>query len=447
MFKSEYLNRVYQTVVEKNGNEPEFLQSVFEFFSSMDVIVEEDKEIERLGIMERLVEPERLISFRVPWVDDRGNVHVNRGYRVQFNSAIGPYKGGIRFDKSVNQSIIKFLGFEQTFKNGLTGLPMGGGKGGSDFNPTGKSDGEIMRFCQSFIAELYRHIGEDTDVPAGDIGVGAREVGYMYGYYRKLKNVFTGVFTGKGISYGGSLVRPQATGYGVCYFGLEMLKNMRAEDFTNKRVIVTGSGNVGSYAAIKAKELGAIVVAMNDVSGMIYSENGLDVALVKEIKEGHRNLDYYKLLKPKVHFSENYKDIWDIKCDIAFPCATQNEINLEDAKKLVANGVIMVCEGANMPTTIEATNYFLENGILFGPGKAANAGGVATSGLEMSQNSMRYSWTFEEVDQKLRAIMKSIYHTCYRTSLRVKADGNLVVGANVAGFLKVYDAMKAQGII
>lgn len=447
MFKSPYLSRIYQDLLVKSGHEPEFLQAVREFLDSMDLYVGNDPEIERLGIIERVIEPERLIIFRVPWVDDQGKVRVNRGFRVQYNSAIGPYKGGIRFDRSVNQSIIKFLGFEQTFKNSLTGLPMGGGKGGADFDPTGKTDNEIMRFCQSFMAELYRHLGENTDVPAGDFGVGPREVGYMFGYYKKLRNEFTGVFTGKGLSYGGSLVRPQATGFGVCYFALEMLKNLRADSFVNKKVMVTGSGNVGSYCAVKAKALGGKVIAMNDISGMVYDPNGLDVDLIVELKAKHLNLDTYAKMHPDVKFSSNLKDIWDIPCDLIFPCATQNEIGMEEAKKLVYNQTLLICEGANMPTTNEATKYVMEHGILFAPGKAANAGGVATSGLEMSQNSMRFSWTFEEVDNRLKDIMKNIYHNVYQTSVKANQPGNLVVGANIAGFLKVYEAMKAQGVI
>jgi len=447
MFKSEYLNKIYQDLLLKSAHEPEFLQTVKEFLVSMDLIVESDPEIERLGIIERILEPERLIIFRVSWVDDQGKIRVNRGFRIQHNSAIGPYKGGIRLDKSVNCSIMKFLAFEQTFKNSLTGLPMGGGKGGSDFDPVGKSEGEIMRFCQSFMSELYRHIGENTDVPAGDLGVGAREVGFMFGYYKKLKNEFTGVFTGKGLSFGGSLVRPQATGFGVCYFALEMLKNLRGDDFTGKRVIVTGSGNVGSFAAVKAKALGAKVIAMNDVSGMIYDPEGLDVDFIADLKANHHNLVKYTQTHPEVKFSEDLLEIWNIPCDIVLPCATQNEIRIEEAKKIVNNKVIMVCEGANMPTTIEATNYLIEHGVLFAPGKAANAGGVATSGLEMSQNSMRFSWTFEEVDSKLKDIMKNIFQNVYQTSIRIGKPGNLVIGANIAGFLKVYEAMKAQGVV
>jgi glutamate dehydrogenase (NADP+) len=447
MFSSLYLNNLYSECIKKNQNEPEFIQAVSEFLEAIDLIVESDPDIARLGIIERLLEPERLISFRVPWVDDSGKVQVNRGYRVQFNSAIGPYKGGIRFDASVNQSIIKFLGFEQTFKNALTGLPMGGGKGGADFSPQGRSDGEIMRFCQSFMAELYRHIGPDVDVPAGDLGVGAREVGYLFGYYRKIRNEFTGVFTGKGLSYGGSQLRPEATGYGLCYFAQEMLNNLKGMDFTGKRILISGSGNVGSNAAIKAKKLGAIVVGMSDISGAIYTENGLDVEQIRLLKTERKMLSDYALEHPNVSFSSNYRDLWKNKADIALPCATQNEVSLEDAKNIVASGVFIVCEGANMPCTQEAIRYFEEHNLLFGPGKAANAGGVATSGLEMTQNSMRLSWAATEVDQRLREIMKNIYHTCYRTSVKVGKPGNILVGANIAGFAKVYEAMKAQGII
>lgn len=447
MLKSQYLKRVFSECLQKNAGEDEFIQAVSEFLESIDLIVDDDPDIERLGIIERLIEPERLIIFRVPWVSDSGKVCVNRGFRVQFNSAIGPYKGGTRFDPSVNQSIIKFLGFEQTFKNALTGLPLGGGKGGSDFDPAGKSDGEVMRFCQSYMAELYRHLGANVDIPAGDLGVGAREVGYLFGYYRKIRNEFTGTFTGKGLSYGGSLLRPEATGYGLCYFASEMLSNLKGEDFQGKRVIISGSGNVGSNAAIKAKKLGATVVGMSDISGMIASEKGIDVEFVKKLKDERKMLSEYPLHKPDVSFSASFRDLWKVPADIAFPCATQNEINLEDAKNIVKGGVMMVCEGANMPCTAEAVDYFLANKILFAPGKAANAGGVATSGLEMSQNSQHSAWTAAEVDLKLKEIMKNIYHNCYRTSVRVGHPGNMVIGANIAGFLKVYDAMKAQGII
>ena len=447
MFKSKYLQRVFSECLRKNPGEDEFIQAVSEFMEAIDLIVDEDPDIERLGIIERLVEPERLIIFRVPWVDDAGRVRVNRGYRVQYNSAIGPYKGGTRFDPSVNQSIIKFLGFEQTFKNALTGLPLGGAKGGSDFDPAGKSEGEVMRFCQSYMAELFRHLGSNIDIPAGDLGAGARAVGFMFGYYRKIRNEFTGTFTGKGLSYGGSVLRPQATGFGLCYFAREMLSNLRGEDLKGKRVVISGSGNVGSNAAVKAKELGAIIVGMSDISGMIASEKGLDVEFVKELKDGRRLISEYPLYRTDVSFSADYRDLWKVQADIAFPCATQNEVKLEDAKNIVKSGVMMVCEGANMPCTAEAIDLFLEKQILFAPGKAANAGGVSTSGLEMSQNAQHISWSASEVDAKLREIMKNIYQNCYRTSVRVGHPGNLVIGANIAGFLKVYDAMKAQGII
>lgn len=448
MFESSYLNKVYTDLLIKSKNEPEFLQAVEEFLKSIDLIIQDHPDIEKYSIIERIVEPERVIMFRVPWVDDNNEIKVNRGFRVQFNSAIGPYKGGIRFDKSVTLSIMKFLGFEQMFKNSLTGLPMGGGKGGSDFSPIGKSDYEIMRFCQSFMSELYRHIGADLDVPAGDFGVGAREIGYLFGYYKKLKNEFTGTFTGKGLSFGGSLVRREATGYGVCYFAEEILKNMRNDSLKGKRVIVTGSGNVGTYTAMKAAELGAKVIAMSDISGYIYDENGVDVNYVRDIKEKQKkNLDSYLMYQPSCKFVPDYKGVWAIKADIIFPCATQNELGIEEAKKIVANGSVMVCEGANMPTTIEATDYLMDNNILFAPGKAANAGGVATSGLEMSQNSMRFNWTAAEVDSKLHSIMTNIFETCYNTAKKAGKEGNLVVGANIAGFLKIYEAMLAEGII
>lgn len=444
MFKNEYLNNVYQKVVNKNNNEKEFIQAVTEFMKSIDLVIDQYPEIEKYNIIERITEPDRLISFKVGWVDDNGNVVVNRGYRVQFNSAIGPYKGGIRFNPTVNQSIIKFLGFEQIFKNSLTGLPMGGGKGGSDFDPKGKSDFEIMRFCQAFMSELYRHIGADLDVPAGDLGVGAREVGFLFGYYKKLKNEFTGTFTGKGLSFGGSLARTEATGYGVCYFANEALKVLKGDSFKNKRVVVSGSGNVAMYCAMKAKELGATVVAMSDTSGYIYNESGLNLEQILAHKSQQKPL---ATLNDGSFFSTDKKDIWKVKCDMAFPCATQNELDLDDAKALVENGVILVCEGANMPSTNEAAEYFVNSKIIYGPGKAANAGGVATSGLEMSQNSMRLHWSFEEVDQKLKEIMVGIFNTCYETSIKINRPGDLVAGANIAGFLKVCDAMIKEGVI
>ena len=404
-------------------------------------------DIVEAGIIDRIVEPERQIIFRVPWVDDSGKVRVNRGFRIQFNSAIGPYKGGLRLHPSVNASVIKFLGFEQIFKNSLTGLPMGGGKGGSDFDPKGKSDGEVMRFCQSFMTELSKHIGADTDVPAGDIGVGAREIGFMFGQYKRLRNEFTGVLTGKGLTYGGSLVRTEATGYGLCYFTDEMLKCMKNESFKGKTVVISGSGNVAIYATEKATELGAKVVALSDSNGYVYDENGIKLDVVKQIKEVERGrISEYAKRVPGSVYTEGCKGIWTIKCDIALPCATQNELDGESADALIANGVIAVAEGANMPCTPEATEKFLSAGVLFGPAKAANAGGVATSGLEMSQNSERLSWTFEEVDAKLHGIMVNIFHNAYNAAKEFGYDGNLVVGANIAGFLKVADAMKWQGV-
>lgn len=447
MFKSEYLNRVYASVEKRSPGEKEFLQAVYEVLESLEPVVEADKRLEENGVLERIVEPERQIFFRVSWVDDNGKVQVNRGYRVQFNSAIGPYKGGIRLHPSVNASVIKFLGFEQIFKNSLTGLPIGGGKGGSDFDPKGKSDGEIMRFCQSFMTELSKHIGADTDVPAGDIGTGAREIGFMFGQYKRLRNEYTGVLTGKGLSYGGSLARTEATGYGLCYFVEEMLKCMKNDSFKGKTAVVSGSGNVAIYANEKATELGAKVVAMSDSNGYIYDEKGIDLAVVKQIKEVERGRikEYVNRVKG-AEYHEGCKGIWTVKCDIALPCATQNEIDEDSAKALIANGVMAVGEGANMPSTPEAIAEFQKAGILFAPAKAANAGGVATSALEMSQNSMRYSWTFEEVDAKLKNIMVNIFHNAYNAAEKYGLKGNLVAGANIAGFEKVADAMIAQGI-
>lgn len=447
MFKSEYLNRVYASVEKRSPGEKEFLQAVYEVLESLEPVVEADKRIEANGVLERIVEPERQIFFRVSWVDDNGKVQVNRGYRVQFNSAIGPYKGGIRLHPSVNASVIKFLGFEQIFKNSLTGLPIGGGKGGSDFDPKGKSDGEIMRFCQSFMTELSKHIGADTDVPAGDIGTGAREIGFMFGQYKRLRNEYTGVLTGKGLSYGGSLARTEATGYGLCYFVEEMLNCMKNDSFKGKTVVVSGSGNVAIYANEKATELGAKVVAMSDSNGYIYDEKGIDLAVVKQIKEVERGrIKEYVNRVEGAEYHEGCKGIWTVKCDIALPCATQNEIDEESAKTLVANGVTAVGEGANMPSTPEAIAVFQNSGVLFAPAKAANAGGVATSALEMSQNSMRYSWTFEEVDAKLKNIMVNIFHNANNAAEKYGLKGNLVAGANIAGFEKVADAMIAQGI-
>ena len=447
MFKSEYLDRVYAAVEKRSPAEKEFLQAVYEVLESLEPVVEADKRIEANGILERIVEPERQIFFRVSWVDDNGKVQVNRGYRVQFNSAIGPYKGGIRLHPSVNASVIKFLGFEQIFKNSLTGLPIGGGKGGSDFDPKGKSDGEIMRFCQSFMTELSKHIGADTDVPAGDIGTGAREIGFMFGQYKRLRNEYTGVLTGKGLSYGGSLARTEATGYGLCYFVEEMLNCMKNDSFKGKTVVVSGSGNVAVYANEKATELGAKVVAMSDSNGYIYDEKGIDLAVVKQIKEVERGrIKEYVNRVEGAEYHEGCKGIWTVKCDIALPCATQNEIDEESAKALVANGVMAVGEGANMPSTPEAIAVFQNSGVLFAPAKAANAGGVATSALEMSQNSMRYSWTFEEVDAKLKNIMVNIFHNANNAAEKYGLKGNLVAGANIAGFEKVAEAMIAQGI-
>ncbi len=444
--KNEYLNRVYAGLAQRNAHEPEFLQAVMEVFESLEPVVDARPEIEANAIMERIVEPERIINFRVSWVDDAGKVQVNRGWRIQFNSAIGPYKGGLRLHPSVNQSIIKFLGFEQIFKNSLTGLPMGGGKGGSDFDPKGKSDNEIMRFCQSFMTELAKHIGADTDVPAGDIGTGAREIGYMFGQYKRLRNEFTGVLTGKGLSYGGSLARTEATGYGACYFMNEMLKDMGAS-FEGKRVVISGSGNVATYANQKATQFGGKVVAMSDSNGYIVDENGIDFKVIKEIKEVKRaRIKTYVDYVPGAKYVEGCRGIWSVPCDLALPCATQNELNGEEAATLIKNGCKAVAEGANMPCTPEAVAAFQAADVAFGPAKAANAGGVATSGLEMSQNSQRLSWTFEEVDAKLHQIMINIYKACKDASERYNMAGNLVAGANIAGFEKVCDAMLWQGI-
>ena len=439
-----------QAEVQKNHpNEPEFLQAVDEVFESLQHVVDKHPEWEEAGLMERFVEPERIIIFRVPWVDDNGKVQVNRGYRVQFNSAIGPYKGGLRFHPSVNLSVVKFLGFEQILKNSLTTLPMGGGKGGSDFDPHGKSDGEVMRFCQSFITELYRHIGQFTDTPAGDIGVGAREIGYMYGQYKKIVDRFEGgVLTGKGLTYGGSLARTQATGYGICYFSDEVLKHLRNDSFEGKKVIVSGSGNVAQYCAQKCTELGGKVIAMSDSKGYIYDPNGVNLDVLFDIKQKRRaRISVYADEVPGSEYHEGCKDIWTVPCDIAMPCASQNEMDVEGAKAVIANGAMAVFEGANMPLTPEAISAVIEAGLLYTPGKASNAGGVATSGLEMSQNSLRMSWSFEEVDEKLHGIMKSIFKACYDASVECGQPGNMMLGANVAGFLKVADAMMAQGIV
>ena len=442
-----YVDEVIEQVVKQNPAEPEFHQAVKEVLESLRVVVEANEEnFRRDALLERLVNPERQIKFRIPWVDDKGQVQVNTGYRVQFNSAIGPYKGGLRLHPSVNLGIIKFLGFEQIFKNSLTGLPIGGGKGGSDFDPKGKSDREVMAFCQSFMTELCKYIGADTDVPAGDIGTGAREIGYMYGQYKRIKDVYEGVLTGKGLSYGGSLARREATGYGLLYITKEMLK-CNGHDIAGKTVAVSGSGNVAIYATQKAQQLGAKVVTVSDSTGWVYDPDGIDLEALKEIKEVKRaRLTEYKNYRPNSEYHEG-KGVWTVKVDIALPCATQNELNLDDAKALVANGVMAVCEGANMPTTLEATEYLQKNGVYFVPGKAANAGGVATSALEMSQNSERLSWSFEEVDSKLQNIMINIFHNLDAAAKKYGFDGNYVIGANIAGFEKVVDAMNAQGIV
>ncbi|MEW6623811.1 MAG: NADP-specific glutamate dehydrogenase [Bacillota bacterium] len=440
------LGKVMEQVIKRNPNEPEFHQAVREVLESLDIVAEKHPEWMQAGIFERIVEPERQIMFRVPWVDDNGVVHVNRGFRVEFNSAIGPYKGGLRFHPSVNNSIIKFLGFEQIFKNSLTGLPIGGGKGGSDFDPKGKSDGEIMRFCQSFMTELFRHIGENTDVPAGDIGVGGREIGYMFGMYKKLCNNFTGVFTGKGLTWGGSLVRTEATGYGLCYFMEEAL-NSKGKSFKGSSVVISGCGNVATHAAEKAQELGARVIAMSEEYGYIHDPEGINLDTIRRIKNVERKeISAYTEYHPKAQFHECCSGIWSVKCDIALPCAIENEIDEKSAETLVANGCYAVGEGANMPCTPEAIEVFFKNKVIFGPSKAANAGGVATSALEMSQNSMRYSWTFEEVDAKLKQIMSNIYKNVSQVAREYGYENNLVIGANIAGFLKVANAMYAQGI-
>ena len=446
-YSRDYIAKIIASVEKRNPGEPEFIQAVKEVLESIEPMLAARPDIVEAGIIERLVEPERFITFRVAWVDDNGEVQVNRGYRVQFNSAIGPYKGGLRLHPSVNASIIKFLGFEQTFKNSLTGLPMGGAKGGSDFDPKGKSDGEIMRFCQSFMTELYRHIGPDTDVPAGDIGVGAREIGYLFGQYKKIRNEFTGVLTGKSLNAGGSLARTEATGYGLCYFTEEMLHDA-GTSFAGKRVVISGSGNVAIYAAEKATTLGATVIAMSDSSGYIVDENGVDLALIKEIKEVKRGRirEYADAKGASVKYVPACREIWTVPCDIALPCATQNELDAEGAKALVKNGVFAVAEGANMPSTPEAIEVFRAAKILFAPAKASNAGGVATSGLEMSQNSIRLSWTFEEVDEKLHGIMKNIYKNASAAAEKYGHKGDLVVGANIAGFQKVAEAMLWQGV-
>jgi glutamate dehydrogenase (NADP+) len=442
-----YVDEIIAQVIEKNPAEPEFHQAVREVLESIRPVVDANEEkFRRDALLERITNPERQIKFRVPWIDDQGNAHINTGYRVQFNSAIGPYKGGLRLHPSVNLGIIKFLGFEQIFKNSLTGLPIGGGKGGSDFDPKGKSDREIMAFCQSFMTELCKYIGADTDVPAGDIGTGAREIGYMFGQYKRIRGLFEGVLTGKGLTYGGSLARTEATGYGLLYLVEELLK-CHGTDLNGKTVVVSGAGNVAIYAIQKAQQLGAKVVTCSDSTGWVYDPDGIDVAALKEIKEVKRaRLTEYKSYRPNAEYHEG-RGVWSIKCDVALPCATQNELHLDDAKQLVANGCIAVCEGANMPTTEDATKYLQDNGVWFVPGKAANAGGVATSALEMSQNSERLSWTFEEVDAKLKGIMVNLYHNIDDAAKRYGMEGNYVAGANIAGFEKVLDAMNAQGIV
>ncbi|MBE5787101.1 MAG: NADP-specific glutamate dehydrogenase [Clostridiales bacterium] len=447
MHMNAYVAKVYADLEQRNAHEKEFLQAVREVLEALSPVFDKHPEYEDKGLLERFVEPDRTIIFRVPWVDDKGKVQVNRGYRVQYNNAIGPYKGGLRLHPSVNLSVIKFLGFEQVLKNSLTSLPIGGGKGGSDFDPKGKSDNEIMRFCQSFMTELYKYIGKDTDVPAGDIGVGAREIGYFYGQYKRITGLYEGVLTGKGLSYGGSLARKEATGFGLCYFTRAMLRkhNITPE---GKRVVVSGSGNVAIYAAQKITEMGGKVVAMSDSNGYVVDENGINLAVIKQIKEVERGrIKEYAARVPGAAYTEGCRGIWTVKCDIALPCATQNELDEAGAKALIENGVIAVAEGANMPTTYEATIALQKAGVLFAPGKAANAGGVATSALEMSQNSLRLSWSFEEVDQKLMGIMENIFAAVDKAATEYNAEDNFVVGANIAGFLKVSEAMLAHGCV
>ena len=446
-FTNPYMSELMERVIKRNPAEPEFHQAVTEVLQSLEPVVAAHPAYIKEGVLESLVEPERIIKFRVPWEDDNGNIHVNRGFRIQFNSAIGPYKGGLRFHPSVYEGIIKFLGFEQIFKNSLTGLPIGGGKGGSDFDPKGKSDAEVRRFCQSFMSELYKYIGPDVDVPAGDIGVGGREIGYLFGQYKRLRNEFSGVLTGKGLTYGGSLARTEATGYGLCYFADCMLHDA-GKGFDGATVVISGSGNVAIYACQKATSLGAKVVAMSDSNGYIYDKNGIDLAAIQQIKEVERKrIKEYLTYHPEAEYHEGCRDIWNIPCDIALPCATQNEINEASALTLIKNGCKAVAEGANMPSTPEAIEAFQANGILFGPAKAANAGGVATSALEMSQNSMRLSWTFEEVDARLKGIMTGLYANASNAAAEYGMAGNLVAGANIAGFKKVADSMLAYGIV
>ena len=448
MLTNEYIKRAYQQVEKRDGDQPEFLQAVREVFSSLEPVVERHPEYEANGVLERLVEPERTVKFRVAWTDDRGHVQVNRGYRIQFNSAIGPYKGGLRFHPTVTESVIKFLGFEQILKNSLTGLPMGGGKGGSDFDPKGRSDAEVMRFCQAFMTELQRHIGQFTDVPAGDINVGSREIGYLFGQYKRLRDEYSGVLTGKDLTFGGSLARTEATGYGLCYYTQEALQTLRKDSFQGKTVVISGSGNVAIFATEKAQQLGAKVVTASDSDGYVYDPNGIDLDVVKDIKLGHRGrIREYADRVDSAQYHEGCKGVWTVPCDIALPCATQNEIDEESARTLVANGCTVVCEGANMPSTPEAIQVYQDNKVLYGPAKAANAGGVAVSGLEMSQNSLRLQWTFDEVDQRLKDIMTGIFQKSYQASKEYGHEGDLMLGANVAGFTKVADAMVAQGIL
>ena len=447
MFKTEYAKKVYEELEKKNAGEKEFLQAAKEITESIEDYIAKNPKMQEQKILERFLEPERFVQFKVVWVDDKGQFQVNRGFRVQYNSAIGPYKGGLRLHPSVNASIIKFLGLEQVLKNSLTTLPMGGGKGGSDFDPKGKSDNEVLRFCQSFMTELYRHIGPDTDVPAGDIGVGGREIGFLFGQYKRIRDEFTGVLTGKGLTYGGSLARTQATGYGLCYYAQEALKALKNTSFEGKTVVISGSGNVAIYATEKATQLGGKVVALSDSNGYIYDKNGINLDVVKQIKEVERGrIKEYANRVKGAEYHDGCRGIWTIKCDIAMPCATQNELNLEEAKTLVKNGCIAVCEGANMPTELEAAKFLISNKVIFTPAKASNAGGVATSGLEMSQNSLRLSWTFEEVDQRLHDIMVNIFNASYKEAVESGNPFDLLTGANVAGFKKVAEAMMAQAI-
>ena len=448
MLTNEYIKRVYQQVEKRDGDQPEFLQAVREVFSSLEPVVERHPEYEANGVLERLVEPERAVKFRVAWTDDQGHVQVNRGYRIQFNSAIGPYKGGLRFHPTVTESVIKFLGFEQILKNSLTGLPLGGAKGGSDFDPKGRSDAEVMRFCQAFMTELQRHIGQFTDVPAGDINVGSREIGYLFGQYKRMRDEYSGVLTGKDLTFGGSLARTEATGYGLCYYTQEALQTLRKDSFQGKTVVISGSGNVAIFATEKAQQLGAKVVTASDSNGYVYDPKGIDLDVVKDIKLGHRGrIREYADRVDSAEYHEGCKGVWTVPCDIALPCATQNEIDEESAKTLVANGCTVVCEGANMPSTPEAIQVYQDSKVLYGPAKAANAGGVAVSGLEMSQNSLRLQWTFDEVDQRLKDIMTGIFQKSYQASQEYGHEGDLMLGANVAGFTKVADAMVAQGIL